>query len=72
MCKKIYSSHNRWVEIEEGLAQFLDIPESFYLINVGYKEIVWKDAIRLNQSMKLNVELDCSLTLTILNISFIC
>jgi ABC-type lipoprotein release transport system permease subunit len=54
---------------EEGLVQFLDISESFYRISVGYKEIVWKDAIRLNQSMQLNVELDCSLTLTILNIS---
>lgn len=54
---------------EEGFTQFLNTPENFYFVKVNYKGIERLTEIRLNQSMQLNIELECSLNLIISNIS---
>ena len=54
---------------EEGLVQFLNIQENYYKININYKKIFKQISIKLNRSMQVNIELECSLALTTLNIS---
>ncbi|MFX0211285.1 MAG: ABC transporter permease, partial [Candidatus Hodarchaeota archaeon] len=53
----------------EGLAQFHSISEDFYEISINYREIEENSTVRLTESMRLNIELENSLSLTILNVT---
>ena len=53
---------------DNGLVEFFNIPESFYYVNIDYKGLEWQISVRLNQSLWLDLALECSLRLNVLNI----